>query len=77
MADLTLNITIPDANVIEAKAAFLKRNPKPTDEDHPDFGLNDKQWLEKWISQKINREIQLGKREMDTPVVSDKDYFAV
>ena len=76
MADLTLNITIPDAKVAAAKAAFLKRHPKPTDSEHPDFGLSDKQWLEKWISGKVNREINLGKRELDTPTPNDQDYFA-
>ncbi len=75
MAALSLTITIPDTKVAVAKAAFLKRRPKPTDSEHPDFGLSDKAWIEKVISSMVNREIQLGKRELDAPAPDSTDYF--
>ena len=76
MADLTLTITIPDTKVSDAKAAFLARHPKPTDDTHPQFGLNDKQWFEHWISAKVNRELRLGKAQLNAPAPDETDYFA-
>lgn len=73
MADLTLSITIPDAKVTQAKAAFLKRFPKPT--EGGDASLTDKQWIEKVISILINREIRKGKNSLDKPLADDTDYF--
>jgi hypothetical protein len=76
MPDLVLTITISDLKVPQAKAAFLARHPKPTDTEHPDYGLTDKEWFEAWISAKVNRELQLGKRDLDTPAADKTDYFA-
>ncbi len=73
MADLTFTLTIPDAKVAAAKAAFLARRPKPTEE--PDSLLTDKQWIEKVISKMVNREIQLGKAQLDAPAPDSTDYF--
>lgn len=76
MADLTLTITIVDLKVPQAKLAFFAKHPRPTDEEHPDFGLSDKELFEKWLSGKVNRELQLGQRQLDTPPPDTTDYFS-
>lgn len=76
MADLTLTITIKDLKVTAAKAAFLAMHPRPTDSEHPDFELSDKALFEKWLSAKVNRELQLGKRMLDAPAPDTTDYFS-
>ena len=73
MASLTLKITIPDGKVPQATAAFLARHPKPT--EGPASSLSDKLWFQAWVQRVVNRELQLGKRQLDAPAPDTTDYF--
>jgi hypothetical protein len=74
MAELNLTITIPDANVADAKAGFLAKLPNNELDENNDPKYTDKEWLEVCLSRYINKIYRKGKniiRDREAVIISD------